>query len=492
MPPFLLIVFSLFVILRFTNLSLVPIISDEAEHLYFADKIAKNLNNIFISFNANTPYPFMVWVLALIKLTVGSFVDPLTSGRFLAVSGDMISALVIFLIGKKFFDRGVGIFSSLVYIALPLNFLHSRFVILESMANMFALIVIYFIILILGKPPKESIPVKYYLLTSAFFVLAFFTKTISLVTIFPVIFLPVIFSLKDGRFEFDTEKLRICYKRLILSLTGGIIFCLSVVAPLFNKYTTMVNTTFDINSAFFNLFKLQLHKTVIWLGSYLTVPLLVTVFLIASFSVVFKRWKMFYIALWFFSICIINSIFSKYYFPRHIFALASPAALLLGAGTYLICKRNKFFPAVLITAIISFLLIKDIAIVTSPLSILVGEDRQQFYETWVSGANLDKIAENLRNLSRDKQINVYYEQNVLISWALPNLYNTGNALFIPDNNILLNRSKFYQNLKQKSPDKETYIIISRDPFIPADWKVRLMVAYPRGPYSDIKLYKYME
>jgi len=486
----LLTLFIFFVsFLHFINLNNVPIFADEAIFLYQADKIAENPKNLLISLE-EAQYPVMTWVLAAVHLATPKF-NPLLTGRLLSVFADLLSAFLIFLIGRRIGGKLLGLLSMAFYLSFPLNFFHSRLVLLESLTNFFALLTIYFVLLAVENKKNK---LKYSLGIFTSFLLAFFTKPLAVVSLFPSLFIPVMFSFKEGFLKINFRKLADSFRNTLIGILPAMILIVMVfiLVPdqVLSLHTNQPTRSFSL---MFPEFKLNLWKSLFWARAYITDPILLLTTICALWFLLRKNWKIIWLSLWVLSIVVIESYFSRFFFPRHIFFLAAPVALLTAFGLENLgkYKKNLVIP---LTGLLLFLpLYKDINLILNPKTVLVGEEIQAFYEDWPSGVGLLEIARNLKSLSKDKIIEVDVENEPLVTWALPNLFDIGKAKIYPRDELLLaNRESFYTRLENRPSKNDIYLVLNHYPFLPSNWKFQLIYSYPKGPNRSINLYKFIK
>ena len=531
----LLTLFIFFIsLLHFINLNHVPIFADEAIFLYQADKIIENPRNLLISLE-EAQFPVMTWVLAAVHLATPKF-NPLLTGRLLSVLADLLSAFFIFLIGRKIGNKFSGLLSAALYLSFPLNFFHARLVLLESLTNFFALSTVYFVLLAAGN---QKFKLKYSLAIFISSLLAFFTKPLAIVSILPSFLIPIMFSFKEGFFKMNFRRLAFSYNRFgktPLSQSGdagkarfqaslqndskavesllkktphfqcgeayrniliGILPAIMIIAMVFvlvpnqvlSMHTNQITRSFSL---MFAEFRVNLWKSLFWSRVYLTEPILLFAIICALWFSLKKNWKIIWLSLWALSTVAIKSYFIKFFFPRHLFFLAAPIALLAAYGLSNLYQYKKGFVIPLMLLFLLLPLQKDIKLVLNPKTALVGEERQEFYEDWPSGVGLDEIAKNLKSLSDNKTIYVYVENEPLTAWALPNLFDIGKAEIYPSNDLLWNRESFYKTLQSRLSKDNLYLILNHYPYLSSDWKFQLINSYPKGPHRTINLYKYTD
>lgn len=485
------IIYCLFaglVLFRFFNLNFVPIQIDESEHLFYADSIAHNIGDLFISFKASTPYPIFIWMVSAATFIAPKTISPLILGRVCSIIADLISTYVVFLMGKNLFNKQTGTLAALIYLLLPLNFFNSRLVLLDATANMFSLITLYWVMTVMTQ---KMVSYKNYLLGITLILVSFFTKPTVVVPLSASFLLPFLYSVKDNSWDISFSHVVLLYKKLLIPfvIAGSII--LVIFIPFYSNFTVHLNTSPDPSTSLLSIFKSNMHRSLIWADNYLTVIIFLPSLCICLFGIILRKWKIVWLGIWIFAIFFINALFSKHYYPRHIYPLSAPISLLIGWALYFIYRIKNKLSIPFIVVVFGFLFIQEYTFATNPKSVLVGEDRQEFYEDWSSGVGLDQLTSTLRTISSKQAIIVFTEDTNLTNWALTHIYSIGDTILIPDNNLILDQDLFYRSLQDSHFEKPVYIILDRYPNAPRNWHVTLVRSFKRSNTNAINLYEYL-
>ena len=128
---------------RFLNLTKIPIFIDEQTYLKLGEIAVNNKDDLFLSLKYLV-FPVVPWILGIFQLLFVSIFNVLYLSRFLMVVADLISAFFIYLVGKRLLGPKYASFCVIIYLIIPLNFFHSRIVLLEPITNMFFLAGLYF------------------------------------------------------------------------------------------------------------------------------------------------------------------------------------------------------------------------------------------------------------------------------------------------------------------------------------------------------------
>jgi len=478
----LIFVVSILIIVRFINLNKIPIFIDEQAHLRMGEVSLNGFGNLFFPVR-NRIFPVIPWILGTSQILFGNLVNYLFLGRAIMVIADILSALFVYMIGKEIFDRKYGILAAIVYLSLPLNFFHSRLILLEPITFMFFIGALYFFIKNRsGHYGKLSLVQSG--LIGFFLALSFLSKPTALVlfTAFPII-------LVNSWVNTKTKSIARIAKDilpLVLIVCVGLAVTIPVTFSVWSKFSDLL--VWNNPASILPIFKKNLWLTWWWLKAYITMPIIILSLLAVLFSLLFKIWRISWVFLWLATMVLINSTLAIFFFPRHLYFLSFPISLLTAFILYELSKRSSQFIWILL--MFFFLVIAwrvDFQIVTNPQKASIAlEDKQQFFEDWTSGVGLDRVASQLKNISSEKEIFIYVESDGGFGWALVHLYDTGNSTIIESNQLNDRKSMLYL------PKKDNiYVVLNREPDPPQGWPLELIGAYPKHTERRyIKIYKY--
>lgn len=476
------ILLVILIILRFINLDKIPIFIDEQAHLRMGEVSLNGFGNLFFPVSSRI-FPVVPWILGISQILFGNVVNYLVLGRAFMVIADILSSLFVYMIGKEIFDRKYGILAAIVYLSLPLNFFHSRLVLLEPITFMFFIGALYFFIKN-RSGNYGKLPLAQSGLIGSFLALSFLSKPTALVlfTVFPIIFITFWVNTKTKSIAQIAKDLL----PLLLIVCVGLVVAILVTFSVWSKFSDLL--VWNNPASILPIFKKNLWLTWWWLKAYTTMPIIILVLLSIFFSLLFKIWRMSWVFIWLVAMMLLNALLAIFFFPRHLYFLAFPISLLTAFILYEFSKRSSQFiwmPLMFFFLVIAWRI--DFQIVTNPQNAPIAlEDKQQFFEDWTSGVGLDKVASQLKKISSEKEIFVYVETDGGFGWALAHLYDIGNTTIIESKMLNDRESMLYL------PKKENiYVILNREPDPPQSWPLGLIEAYPkRTERRYIKIYKY--
>lgn len=484
----MIVIFLILVLIRFINLTHLPIFIDEQTYLQLGDQATKDIGKSFESLNYMV-FPVVPWILGFFQLIFKNFFSPLLIGRSVMVLTDVISAGFIYLIGKKLLDKKYALISALIYLSLPLNFFHSRIVLLEPVTNVFFLAGLFLFINRANRINKfntklfgQIIPIL------CFLSLSYLSKPNGLVSFSALPIYAALSNVKNSRKILKEKFYSIVIAVFILALV------LAVTAPFsflvwkgFSDYRIGNNMGLILF-----VLKKNLWLTYWWTKNYVTIPVIISVILSFLYVCSSRKWKFAWIFVWLASATLINCLFGVFFLPRHLFLLSPAIALSSALIFWFSFKNSKLIITGLIIFSFVFLVLWKInyKIVFNPKTAPIAlEDKQQFFEDWTSGSGLEKVAAKLKELSNSQKILVVTESNGGFGWSLTNLYDIGNSKVIeaelePNKNML-------EVPKNIGDNKPTYIILNKIIDPPPSWPLDLIAVYPKvNERRFIKIYRY--
>lgn len=466
---------ALLVATRFLFLDSLPIFSDEAQNLYLADE---TLRNPLFAFNSTSygVFPVTIFILAFFQFVTFNMLIPLILGRVAVTSFDIISALLVFLIARRAFDSKLAILAPVFYLILPLNVLHGRVVLLESLTNLFTLSLIFLSLKWFQDKHLVKINPLWVAATSTVLILSFFTKPLAAVSYPALLLIPL------GNVKHSLKKFY--FNLFLMLLIGGVVTLLLYIPASGEFNSRYVSETNSLNSIQGNAL-LNFRKFLIWSNIYFTIPILIATISSAVLIVIKRNYKLFWILGWLILIVVISIALAKGFYPRHLYILSAPIALLC---TYLITqiKFSRFAVPVVLLILMIVPLKQDFDLITNPKhAFLASEDRQQFFEDWTSGDGHKEAAEYINVFSHKEDVVVYIEDSPYQYWEFKRLFNLGNAQLIPSKEL---KSGGFIDIASTPKDK-TVLIIVNQPIDTLGYPVEKLFSYPKGPNDSINIYR---
>lgn len=451
-----LVLVIVFLLLRLLTLTQLPIFTDEAIYLRWA-QIAKNdANWRFISLT-DGKQPLFIW------LVVGAmkfFHDPLVAGRVVSVVAGLGTTIGLFFLGREVFkNRYVGIVSSLLYVIFPFALVYDRMALYDSLVGTFIVWGLYCTFLLVRRMRLDYAFIMGFV-TGA----AVLNKTNGFFTIYLLPFSLILFDFKQKD-----------WKRRLLRLLG---LSMVVVVMTYGFYSLLRLSPFfyiinEKNHIFFyplsewiknplGYFLSNISAFNDWTLRYVGLPLLLSAVAAFFLSKAFLREKLLLLA-WFVIPFIGFALDGKTIYPRYIFPMTLSLLPLVAFSLVTLAKRFKGWKLYLIALLVLFYsLVADFLIIYNfPQSPVPNSDKSQYLTGWPSGQGVKEVTGYLSERAKNNHIYVGTEGTFgLMPYALEIAFNNNPNVtvkgFWPIN------ATPPQELLDAAKTQETYVLFYQD------------------------------
>jgi 4-amino-4-deoxy-L-arabinose transferase-like glycosyltransferase len=395
-------IFTLYFFTRLYNILGLPIFTDEAIYVRWAQIASNDAAWRFISLT-DGKQPMYVWIaMVLMKLIH----DPLLAGRIVSVIAGFFSMIGLFFLTNEIFkNRKIALFTSFMYVIYPFSLVYDRMALYDSLVAMFIIWAIYFEILLV-----RHLRLDLALILGMIMGGGMLTKTHAN---FALILLPL--SLLLFNFRAKNWK-KLLGKWIIFALVAVFIanamYLVLRLSPFFHIIETK-NYVFsyqpqELLQAPFAYFLHNLSPLSDWVIKYMTLPFLVLV--VASFLTGKKYLKEKLLLLaWFILPIVATAFIGRLLYPRFILFMTIPLLIL---GTYALYQMVVFAKKIWLKIIIcvvflmmfvvnDFYIITDLAKAKIPRS-----DLGQFIVSWPSGGGVKETIDYLTEKSKTEKIYV--------------------------------------------------------------------------------------
>lgn len=461
---------------RIINILKIPIFTDEAIYVRWAQIGLADPVHRYISLT-DGKQPLLTW---LMYPFLNLFSDPLFAGRFISVLSGIFNLIGIYLLSKFLFNRGTAILSSILYIISPFFLVYDRLALMDSLLASFAVWSIYLQVL-----QSKYLRLDISMLLGLTIGLGLLTKSSAM---FFIYLIPTSLLLFNFANKNKYEKLIKLVLYSFLSTAIGLLIYNSLrLSPAFyiieQKNYSFIYTFSELLSAPFKFFWPNLYGLLDFLFNYLTLPVIIIVFLSLTLALIRKNLKILYLFLWFIVPFSALALFGKVLFPRFILFMSLPlliiAANMLSELFSFLYSKKKLF--VILAGISLYMpLYISFVLITDPVNAKIPEnDRNQLFNDWPSGYGVREVISYLRDEAKKGKIVIGTEGTFGLNPAVYEIYlkNNPNVYKIigywPVSQVppeLLEYSKMYP----------TYLIFKEKQKIPGDWPLQLIAKYKRG------------
>lgn len=391
---------ALYIFTRLYNIMSLPIFTDEAIYVRWAQIASNDANWRFISLT-DGKQPSFVWVAMVFLRFVE---DPLFAGRLASVVVGFFSVVGLFFLGKELFgNKWVGIITAFVYVIYPMALVYDRMALYESLVGALTVWSLYLTVVLIRRMRLDTALILGMVIGGGVL-----TKTSAF---FGIYLLPLSLML----FDFKRKKM---YSKLLKWL--GLAFITVVIA--YSMYSILRLSPFfhiidEKNALFVYPLKEWLeHPFRFWYGNilgewdwlrrYMTLS---GIFLIVLSFVIdrkFFREKIF-LFLWFLIPFVALAVFGRTLYPRFIFFMTLPLLPLIAFSVLNIFNRinNKLVLFILFSAFLILPIRSDYFILSNfSKAPIPRSDLDQYVNDWTSGAGVKEIVEFLEKEAKDKKI----------------------------------------------------------------------------------------
>jgi hypothetical protein len=472
---FSVVLIVLYLASRLFRLTLIPIFTDEAIYIRWAQIARYDAAWRFIPLS-DGKQPLYVWLM----MTVIPYIkDPLFAGRLVSILAGLGTMTGLFFLGWLIFkNRRIGFITAGLYLFYPFAFVYDRMALMDGLVGMFCVWSLLFEIFLV-----ETLRLDVALILGMIIGGGMLTKTSGF---FNLYLLPFSLLLFDWRNKKRTQNLLLW---LILASVAAIeamgMYQILHLSPLFStineKNTVFVYPLKEWLQHPWRFLEGNLSGLWDWFKGYFSWPML----LLLGFSV-FTFWKKFFqkalLLIWFFPPFFALALFGKVLYPRFIFFMTLSLLPLVALSLDKIYLKFKkpwlFLVCYLLCSALWFRTIFQL--VTNPYRAdIPRSDANQYLNDWPAGGGVNETIAFLRQESQKGKIWVGTEGTFgPLPYALEVYLNQN-----PDIEI-----RGFWPLREEIPVEATisaalkpsYFVFNQTQKIPEKWPLKLIGKYPKG------------
>lgn len=395
----------LYFVTRFYNILGLPIFTDEAIYVRWAQIASNDASWRFISLT-DGKQPMFVWIAMLLMKVIE---DPLLAGRTVSVLSGIGSLVGIFFVTNELFkNKKIALLASLIYVLYPFSLVYDRMALYDSLVAMFIIWALYFEILLV-----RHLRLDIALILGMIIGGGMLTKTNANFAFILLPFLLLLFNFKNKHWKKALGKFILL--SLVSLVVANVMYSILRLSPFFyiieqKNYLFIYPFSEWITHPFTYLIP-NLQTLSGWTLTYLTLPFFVLILSAFLTGKKYLRERLLLLS-WFIVPFVISALFFKLPYPRHILFTTMP---LLALGAFALYHLVRFAPKLWIKILIPvvFLLsfvLNDYYIVTDFNKASVPRsDKGQFIQGWPSGVGVRETIEFLKEQSKDQKIYVATE-----------------------------------------------------------------------------------
>lgn len=459
---------------RLANLTIIPIFTDEAIYLRWAQIALGDPKWRFISL-IDGKQPLFIWLIfPFLKIIA----DPLIAGRMVSVVAGFFALLGFAGLGY-FLTKTIrgALIAGGIYLIIPFFLMYDRLAVYDGLLTSIAIWSLL-LTLILAKTERLSAALLLGTVVGA----GLLTKSSAnfFWYLLPASALLVVWKRKQLK-EQILRFIGLIVVVIIQSQIYNNIMLLSEFRYMVaRKETSFIYTLSEFLSAPLSHTWGNLYGLGNWLVGYLTVPVILLV-IISFFWLIRKNWKLGLFLLIYFAVPFVGlAAFGRVIYPRFILFMIVP--LLLSAVMFLesvIFKQTKFVVLGVVLLCFTYAAYFDFKVVTDPIHAPIpSSDRQQLINDWPAGYGINEVINYVDQESKRGPVVVGTEGTF-------GLYPMAFELYLGTNKNVTFKAYYPVNevpleLLELAKTTPTYLAFKEREHIPADWPLQLIAQYQRG------------
>ncbi len=473
-----------YLVTRLTNLTQLPIFTDEAIYIRWSQIGSRDANWRFISL-VDGKQPMFTWIMMVFLKVIR---DPLLAGRLVSVvSGFVTMAGLGLLTFALFRSAKLGFVVCTLYILSPFALMYDRLALYDSLVAAFSVWSLYGGVLLV-----RLLRLDIALLLGMVLGAGMLNKSSGFMSLY---FLPVTLVLFDWRKKERIMRfLRWLGLVLVAAIISQLLYSVLRLSPLLHmvkqKDAVFVYPFHEWLKHPFNYFVGNIQGQFDWLIRYMTIPIALLSFIPAVTFWKHTREKLLLYA-WWAAPFLVLALFARVLYPRFILFMVMPLYVLASIPYLWIMERlgHRLWKAVLLFLIIFPSVFADFYIIADPrYAPLPFSDKVQLVDDWPSGWGIREVNAYLIEEAKKGEIAVYTDGTFgLLPYAI--------EMYLVDNPHVT--IKGIWPLPKDPPEemiadaarKPTYMVFNQTQNVPL-WPMEKISEYAKGNSKDQKLRLY--
>jgi len=476
----------LYLFVRLINLTALPIFTDEAIYIRWAQIGGQDASWRFISLT-DGKQPLFTW---LVMASIRIFTDPLVAGRIVSVVSGLFAMIGMYVLAREIFkSTWVGITASFLYVISPFALFYDRLAIYDSLVSALFIWNLYLAILLV-----RYIRLDIALIFGLSLGIGLLNKTSAFFSLYLLPFTLILFDWKaKKRWSLLVTWLGLVVVSAVLS---QIIYSVLRLSPYFyiiaQKDTIFVYPFSLWITHPFEFFIGNITGMFDWLVGYLTWPIFLSA--IAGLFFVWKtiREKIFLVICWLFPF-IGLAFFGRVLYPRFILFMVMPLLILSAWSLAYLYERikNQYVAIACIFFIccqsifVSYTVVSDIKTAQIPKS-----EKGQYIDDWPSGWGVSEIVGFVKKEAQNGNVSLYTEGTFgLLPYAFE-IY-LSDVKNVDIHGIWPVPTELPLEIMESAQSHATFFVMYQNQTPPFQWHLELLQEFPKGlnEHSTMRLYK---
>ena len=479
---FLLIAFglaALYFFMRLTNLTKLPIFTDEAIYIRWSQIGSRDANWRFISL-VDGKQPLFTWIMMGLLRVIK---DPLFAGRLVSVFAGFGTTIGMWFVTWELFkNKKIAFVSSLLYILIPFGLMYDRMALYDSLS---AAISIWSLYLAIRLAREVRLDVALLLGISLGF--GVLNKSDGFLILY---MLPGTLILFDWMKKDKMKRLmRWVGLAFISAVICEVMYSILRLSPLYamvgQKDAVFVYTFRQWLTHPFNFLVGNLHGLFDWAIHYLTWPLYL-IAIISGLTLWSKPREKLLLLGWWFAPFFALALDGRVLYPRFILFMVLPLMILAAVGVVWVWDHfhGSIWRWVLILLLFFVSMYTDFYIITNPLYAPIPEaDAGQYINDWPSGWGIPQVNAYLAGEAAKGKVTVYTDGTFgLLPYAIeiylvdnPNMKIIGLYPIMP---------QMPKELFDDAKTRSTFVVFDQTQVIPP-WPLKFISQWQKGQRTDV-------
>ncbi len=391
-----------FTVTRLYNLLKLPIFTDEAIYVRWAQHASSNPVNIFISMT-DGKQPLPIWIMGVYSHFLN---HPLGAARLVSVTAGLLTMIGIGLLTYQLFNnKRTALIASALYIIFPFALVYDRLALYDSLVATTAVWALLMEVL-LAKHRRLDIA----LVTSMVIGVGLLTKSSAFLFLYLLPFSLLLFDFSSKSRK--TELIKLATLSFLVFGLSSVYYSVLRLSPYFSiiseKNDSFVYSVSDWISHPTQPFFGNIISMTGWLMGYVTIPILVLS--VVAFIINKRHLKeKLLLLVWFAAPFVALALLGKVVYPRYIFFMTIPLLILAAYGLVellLVVKRIQF-RILLIAVVLVPVLFTDYYLLTDFSKAPIPQvDRSQLLTGYASGVGVSETISFLEQEAKAQPIYV--------------------------------------------------------------------------------------
>ncbi len=464
----------LFLVTRLTNLTKLPIFTDEAIYIRWSQIGSRDANWRFISL-VDGKQPLFTWIMMVFLRFIR---DPLVAGRLVSVMAGFFTTAGLFVTATELFkSKKTGIIASLLYILIPFGLVYDRMALYDSLVAAFSVWNLYLAIFLARRVRLDTA-----MLLGLTLGAGMLNKTSGFLSLYMLPGTLLLFDWRrDGRIRRLLQWIGLVAVAAVIS---QLLYSVLRLSPLFGmiaqKNALFVYPLKEWLTHPFDFLLGNIHGLFDWAIHYLTWPMFVAAML-SGFSLWKQPREKLLLLGWWFAPFFALALTGRVLYPRFILFMILPLMILAALPVRWVWDHFKgsVWKWVLIGILFFGSFYTDYYIIVNPQYAPIPEaDAGQYINDWPAGWGISQVNAFLLKESQKGKITVYTDGTFgLLPYAI--------ELYLVDNPNVTIKGMYPvprdvpQILLDQAEKTPTYMIFNQLQNIPP-WPMKLIAEYQKG------------